>query len=34
MAYLLPGTMKEKKKKPIFSFSLQNPQFIDEKTEV
>ena len=33
MAYLLPGTMKEKKK-PIFSFSLQNPQFIDEKTEV
>ena len=33
MAYLLPGTMKEKKNL-IFSFSLQNPQLIDEKTEV
>ena len=32
MAYLLPGTTKEKK--IIFSFSLQNPQLLDEKTEV
>jgi len=32
MAYLLPGTMKEKK--IIFPFSLQNPQLLDEKTEV